>query len=85
MQKRLGKHASSFERADARGVGYSKQTSYEAAEAAERDALREKVGKRRPGAKPKKQTGGAMDAGLMGGSLRALSGLTKNKGRGYTA
>lgn len=73
------------DRAAARNVGYASQMSYEASESAERKALKEKIGKRRPGSRPKKQkqSSDPMDSGLMGGSIRAMAGFTKDKGRSY--
>lgn len=73
------------ERARMRGVSHASQMSYEAGEGAERKALKEKIGKRRPGAKPKRQkdSSNPMDSGLMGGSIRAMAGFTKDKGRSY--
>lgn len=75
-------------RARARGISWGQQEDYERAEAEKRKTLKAKIATRRPDAPPprKKQTkGGALDSGLMGGSLRAISGLTKDKGRSYKA
>ncbi len=73
-------------RARARGVSWEEQDSYERDQASKRKDLKAKVATRRPDAPPprKKQTkGGALDSGYAGGTLRAISGLTKDKGRSY--
>lgn len=75
-------------RAQARRASWGDQERYERHEAEERKTLKASIGKRKTTATPPRKRpakGGALDAGLMGGSLRAISGLTKDKGRSYKA